>query len=106
MAEIAAPTRAYRGAYHTFRLSEKDRLCLVCPVKGGCNETSPKCLRKLHKAARVYVALLEGEKTIRQVANAVGQTQKVAARWLDALCECGLVTCSGKGSNKKWRAVQ
>lgn len=72
----------YRGPFLRYHISARDKLCFHCPVKGGCNDSSPQCLRKLHKTAQVYIVLLKGAKTPRQIAAEIGQSQKTTIRWL------------------------
>lgn len=96
----------YRGPFLRYHISARDKLCFHCPVKGGCNDSSPQCLRKLHKTAQAYILLLGGAKTVRQVAAEIGQPQKTTARWLKSLQERGLVELAGKNSERKWRVME
>lgn len=96
-------SRSYRGPSLRYHISARDRLCFHCPVRGGCNDSSPQCLRKLHKTAQAYIVLLRGAKTVRQVAAEIGQSQKTTARWLKSLQERGLVEQIGENGERKWK---
>ncbi len=102
MAEIAPSRTTYRGPFMRYRISPLDQLCFDCPVPYGCDTADERCLRKLHKAASVYIVLLKrGAMTCAEVAAAIGQPQRVTGRWLKSLQERKLVERAG-GNGEKW----
>jgi hypothetical protein len=99
-------TLLVKGGFHHYKLSEFDKLCFVCPVEGGCDDSSPLCLLTQAEAERelerMYTADFVSSRILRllqengsagasEITAATGTTERTARRVLWRLKNLGLV---------------
>lgn len=92
-------------------LNDREKLCLVCTVPGGCDEEHPLCgFKKQNKAGQRRGAVIqhlqaEGEVSSSHFAQLWGEDQRyVSSRIMKPLKDKGYIErANGDGKQARWR---